>query len=268
MLHARNRWLVIVLLLSTAGFCFTGQPDHFYTQHGSDPTWQSIMDEGRISIGRNSRTGITGSTIKVNHDALCDLPTADNPIPQGIRIHTLGNSFIPRSGFENWSRWYQEDGNTQIFRLFEGEHNVRNERENAARIEAFSDLKFKHGDWHQWQGTYTIIKPHRCAIFQSKNIQNQWAVTINLLDNGDIKLNHRRHQEDKIIAHNMTGKSFHLRVRDNGREYEVFLNGEKVGEGHYDRPEGHTAFRWGMYVGGKTLVNHDAMIFVTGATYK
>jgi hypothetical protein len=91
---------------------------------------------------------------------------------------------------------------------------------------------------------------------------------INLSDDGDIKLNHRRHQEDQIIARNMTGKSFHLRVRDNGHDYEVYLDGEKVGTGHYDRPEGHTVFRWGMYVGGKTLVRHDAMIFVTGAKFK
>lgn len=51
-------------------------------------------------------------------------------------------------------------------------------------------------------------------------------------------------------------------------DYEVFINGEKVGTGHYDRPEGHTNFRRGLYMGGKTLVKHDAMIFVTGASFK
>ncbi len=88
---------------------------------------------------------------------------------------------------------------------------------------------------------------------------------INLSDDGAIKLNHRRHQEDKIIATNMTGKSFDLKVRDNGHEYEVYFNGKKVGAGHYDRPEGYTCFRWGMY--DKTL-KHDALIFVTGAKFK
>jgi hypothetical protein len=63
----------------------------------------------------------------------------------------------------------------------------------------------------------------------------------------------------------MTGKSFDLKVRDNGHDYEVFLNGKKVGAGYYDRPEGHTGFRWGMY--DKTL-QHDAMIFVTGAKFQ
>jgi hypothetical protein len=65
----------------------------------------------------------------------------------------------------------------------------------------------------------------------------------------------------------MTGKSFDLKVRDNGHDYEVYLNGEKVGAGYYDRPEGQTTFRWGMYLGDKP-VRHDAMIFVTGAAFK
>lgn len=255
-------------VLITTMMSFAQQVEGFYTQDGSDPAWASIMNNGLIPVGRNSVKGIKGSDIHVNHQALSDLPTADNPIPQGIRIHTLGNSLIPRRDFDKWSRWYQEDANTQVFRLFEGEHNVRNERKNSARIEAFSDLQFKRGDWHEWQGTFTIVKPVGCSIFQSKNIRNDWSVMINLLGNGDIKLNHRRHQQDQIIARNMTGQSFHLKVRDNGHEYEVFLDGRKVGAGHYDRPEGHNNFRWGMYVGGKKLVDHDAMIFVTGATYK
>jgi hypothetical protein len=54
-------------------------------------------------------------------------------------------------------------------------------------------------------------------------------------------------------------------VRDNGENYEVFLDGTKMGEGSYKRPKGTTAFRWGMYL-GKSEVHQDAMIFVSGAT--
>jgi hypothetical protein len=53
-------------------------------------------------------------------------------------------------------------------------------------------------------------------------------------------------------------------VRDNGLEYEVFLNGRKVGDGAYARPQGKTNFRWGMYRGGRPMT-HDAMVLVTGA---
>jgi hypothetical protein len=67
------------------------------------------------------------------------------------------------------------------------------------------------------------------------------------------------------LAKNMTGKSFDLRIRDNGHDYEVFFNDKPVGAGSYARPRGTTCFRWGMY--DKTL-RHDALIFVTGANFK
>lgn len=238
-------------------------PEAFYTQRGDDPTFQEILAGRDLPQGRNSTNGVKGSRIKVNDSLLKEGPNARRKIPQNIRIHTLGNSFIRRGDFEKWSRWYQEDGNTQIFRLFKDEENVRNSRKKAARIEAFSILKWKRGTWHEWVGTYTIIKPHNCAIFQSKNNVNDWSVQLNMRANGDILLNHRR-APDKIIARNMTGKPFHVRVRDNGHEYEVYLNGEKKGAGVYARPEGETSFRWGMYLGGSD-VRHEAMILVTGA---
>ena len=235
-----------------------------FTRIGTDPSFESLLEDGVIPVGRNSTEGVKGSRIDVNN-AIVEQGAGGGSIPEDIRIHTLCNSFIERGQFDRWTRWYQEDGNTQVFRLFKGEHNVRNSRPDAARVEAFSRLKWPRGAWHEWEGTYTIVKPHGCAIFQAKNSINAWSVMINLHDNGDIMLNHRRHQEDVVIATNMTGKNFDLKVRDNGHDYEVYLNGRKVGAGHYDRPKGHTGFRWGMY--DKTL-RHDAMIFVTGARFK
>ncbi len=270
-------FVTLMLVLGSVGWVFAADPaagaasveatgeSLLYRRDGSDRAFDQLLAEQAIPVGRNSVEGLTGSTIDVNNDVVERCATGKNPIPRAISIHTLGNSSIPRKDFARWTRWYQEDGNTQVFRLFKGEHNVRNDRPDAARIEAFSGLRWARGDWHAWEGTYTIVQPHSCAIFQAKNNVNDWSVMINLTDQGDIVLNHRRHQEDRTIATGMTGKSFHLRVRDNGHDYEVYLNGEKVGAGHYDRPEGHTAFRWGMY--DKTL-RHDAMIFVTGARFE
>ena len=207
---------------------------------------------------------MTGSSINVNNKLVETTAESKRPIPKAIRIHTLGNSVIPREDFKKWSRWYQEDGSTQVFRLFKGEENVRNARENAARIEAFSEVKWPRGDWHEWSGTYTIVKPHGAAIFQAKNNENDWSVQINMNSNGDVTLNHRR-GEDKVIANGMVGKPFRIRVRDNGHDYEVYLDGKKVGEGFYARPKGTTGFRWGMYL-GKGEVQREAMLFVSGAT--
>ena len=241
-----------------------GAVDDFYTQKGSDPSFEEVMKSGDLTRGKNSGVGFPGSKIKVNHELLKDGPNARRPLIQDILIHTLGSSAIQRRDFAKWSRWYQEDRNTQVFRLFKDEENVRNSRKLAARIEAFSEFKWKKGDgWQEWVATYTIIKPHKCAIFQAKNPINDWSVMINMNDDGDVTLNHRR-GEDKLLARNMTGKPFHIRVRENGHDYEVYFNGKKEGEGTYERPEGKTGFRWGMYLGAKP-VEHDAMILVTGA---
>lgn len=253
--------LTFVLCLASGQFAFA---EPLYVQKGTDPSFEEVMKSGKLPKGKNSKTGVTGSSINVTNKLVELTPEAKRPIPKDIRIHTLGNSAIPRSDFKNWSRWYQEDGSTQVFRLFKGEVNVRNAREKAARIEAFSDVSWKRGDWHEWSGTYTIVKPHGAAIFQAKNNINDWSVQINMNGKGDITLNHRR-AEDKVIAKGMVGKPFHIRVRDNGQEYEVFLDGKNVGAGTYARPEGTTGFRWGMYLGGSD-VSQDAMIFVSGAT--
>ncbi len=258
--------LFAVVFISTgASSAEKDEAPALFTHSGSDPSLKSLLDDGKVIAGKNTTTGVKGSKIDVDNKLVEKGTNAKNPIPKDIAIHTLCNSMIPRKNFGKWTRWYQEDGNTQIFRLFNGEHNVRNARPGAARVESFSRLRWQRGDWHEWEGTYTIVKPHGCAIFQAKNNKNDWGVMINLSDNGDITLNHRRHQKDKVIAKNMTGKSFDLKVRDNGHDYEVFLNGEKVGTGYYARPDGHTAFRWGMY--GKTI-KHDALVFVTGAKFK
>ncbi len=238
--------------------------DPLFTVKGSDPSFEEVLKSGKLPKGKNSKTGVTGSRVTVNNKLVEITPQARRPIADGIKIHTLGNSSISRGDFKKWSRWYQEDGNTQVFRLFKGEENVRNARAHAARVEAYSKVRWQHGAWHEWSGAYTIVEPHGAAIFQVKNNINDWAVQLNMNENGDILLNHRR-AKDKTIATAMTGKPFLIRVRDNGLNYEVFLDGRKVGEGSYARPEGTTVFRWGMYL-GKGMVRHEAMIFVSGAT--
>jgi len=255
---------ILLISIACTALAPSGNGEPLYTQKGTDSTFEQVMKSGKLPKGKNSKEGVTGSTIHVNNKLVELTPEAKRPIPKDIRIHTLGNSVIGRHDFKKWSRWYQEDGSTQVFRLFKNEENVRNSRGMAARVEAFSNLSWKRGDWHEWSGTYTIVKPHGAAIFQAKNNENDWSVQLNMNDKGDVKLNHRR-APDVMIAENMTGKPFHIRVRDNGHDYEVYLNGKKVGAGFFARPEGYTSFRWGMYL-GKNPVRHEAMIFVSGVT--
>lgn len=235
-----------------------------FTVRGTDPSFEELVSGGKLEQGKNSKTGVSGSTVEVRNNLVELTPEAKRPIANHIKIHTLGNSAIPRADFKKWSRWYQEHGSTQVFRLFRGETNVRNTRENAARIEAFSGVNWKLGAWHEWSGTFTVIQPIGTSIFQVKNNINDWAIMLNINENGDLLMNHRR-AKDKVIATGIVGKPFHIRVRDNGLNYEVYLNGVKQGEGEYPRPTGTTAFRWGMYLGNHP-VKSDAMIFVSGAT--
>ncbi len=249
---------VLMPLLSPAA-----SNETLYVQTGSDPSFAEVMAGGRLAKGSSSSQGMTGSVVNVNNHAVEVGPYAQRPVPKEIRIHTLGNSVIPRKDFAKWTRWYQEDGNTQVFRLFKDEENVHNDRKLAARVEAFSELKWQRGPWHEWSGTYTIVKPHGAAIFQAKNggVPN-WAVQLTMSDEGDVFFNPRRKPQVKI-AEKMTGKPFHIRVRDNGHDFEVYLDGKQVGTGSWPRPEGETGFRWGMYLGAHP-VRHEAMLFVTG----
>lgn len=252
--------LLIALVAGAAGL----GASPLYEQRGTDPTFEELIGSGKLARGQVSRAGVTGSKVDVRNALVETTDAARRPICPEIKLHTLSNSSIARGDFLRWSRWYQEDGSTQVFRLFKGEVNVRNERDNAARVEAFGTEGWGRGAWRQWSGTYTIIKPVGAAIFQAKNSVNDWSVQILMDSQGNVRLNHRR-APDKVLAQAMVGKSFHLRVRDNGHEYEVYLDGAKVGEGAYSRPEGVTTFRWGMYLGGNE-VRQDAMIFVSGAT--
>jgi hypothetical protein len=147
----------------------------------------------------------------------------------------MGSGGINRKDFGKWTRWYQEDGNTQVFRLFKGEQNVRGGADkdgSPGRVESFSrPLTAAPGTWREWEGTYTVIEPVDACIFQLMHEGSLWP--------------------------------FHIRVRDHGHDFEVYLDGKQVGTGSWPRPEGDTGFRWGMYLGAQP-VRHEAMLFVTG----
>jgi autotransporter-associated beta strand protein len=245
--------------------CVAADVTTLYTQTGTDATWLQLLASDAIPIGMTSYAGVTGSTINVNNSLVEVGPNKSNTIISNLRLHTLGNSSVTRSSFSKWSRWYQEDGNTQVFRLFKDEVNVQNDRVNAARIESFNpDIDWAAGDgWFQWRGTYTIIKPLGAAIFQAKNSDNDWSVMINTNSNGDVTLNHRT-GTDQVLATNMVGKPFDITVYDNGTNYVVYMNDEYRDYGSFSRPTGLSEFRWGMYV-GDSVPARDSMLFVTGA---
>jgi hypothetical protein len=241
--------------------------ESLYTRTGPpDPTFQELIDSGTLPTGFNSTTGVTGSTIDVNNAVLeAGLP-ANASIPQDIKIHTLANSTIQRNFFDRWTRWYQEDGATQVFRVFEGEENVRNDRALAARIEAFS-TGWEKGVWNDFSARYTVLKPQSMSLFQAYQLGVEWSVHVGMTDDGDINFSHRRNYDGGetrfVLAEDMIGKSFEILIRDNGHEYEVYFNGELKGKGYWERPNDDFQFRWGAYRGAREMTQ-DALVFVNG----
>lgn len=235
-----------------------GKP--LFTREGRDPSYESIKED----IARNPKAGVSGSKISLDLPLVETLPEAKRPIAQAIRLHTLLNSAIGRDDFPTWSRWYQEQGSTQIFRLFKGEVNMHSSRSLAGRVEAFSKIHWKEDDgkWHEWSGVITPIRSIGSNL-QVKNNENDWAVMIHARENGTVTINHRR-GADQVVA-TEPGRPVLLQVRDNGLNYEVFIDRKKVGEGSFKRPSGTTAFRWGMYVGANEI-KEDAMILFSGVT--
>lgn len=261
--------------------------ESLYTCEGGDPPFSAVLERGGIKPGERFSPGpVLGSRVDVNNELLEQQTGKTGPIPKEISIHTQGSGGINRKDFGKWTRWYQEDGNTQVFRLFKGEQNVRDGVGDAGtpgRIEAFSrTLVVVPGQWREWEGTYTIVKPVGGCIFQLMHEGSLWPFHIDMSDKGDIVFLRRRPEpglpRSIVLAEKMVGKSLSIKVRANGQDYEVYHQEpldpgpwKLAAKGSYTKAnDNKISFRWGIYVGskkGKTVPN-DALLFVSGATIR
>lgn len=263
--------------------------DELYTESGETPTWESLLESGKVVPGEKpgSRTTFKGSRINVNNSWLKSKMGHIRSTVQPDRIHTHVDSTVNPDIFGDYTRWYQEDKNTQVFRLFGSEQSVRSlDNIKAGRIEAVKSYTIsKPGEWVEWEGTYTIIKPTGAAIFQLLTEKNPktgkgglWAMHIGMSKDGDIGFQHRQapsgEPRNVTIAEDAVGKPVRIKVRYNGTDYEVFrkIHGTDadfvpVAKGSYPPTyENRGHFRWGMYSGSKpgSEISNDAMLFVTG----
>jgi len=263
--------------------------DKIYTESGETPTWESLIESGKVVPGKapSSRTTFKGSRINVNNSWLKSKMGNIRSTVQPERIHTHVDSTVKPDEFRDYTRWYQEDKNTQVFRLFGSEQSVRGLNNiKAGRIEAVKQYKISTpGESVEWEGTYTIIKPMSANIFQLLTEKNPetgkgglWAMHIVMNPDGDIYFKHRWAPSGEparvMILEDAIGKPVRIKVRYNGTDYEVFrkIHGTDVdfvpvAKGKYAPSYGNRGnFRWGMYAGSVlgTEISNDAMIFVTG----
>jgi hypothetical protein len=277
------RTILIAAFLTTS--LLSAEP--LYTREGTDQSFAAVLEGGGIKPGeRFSKGPVLGSRIHVNKEVLEKQVGKTGPIHKDIGIHTMGSGGINRKDFGKWTRWYQEDGNTQVFRLFKGEQNVRGGADkdgSPGRVESFSrPLTAAPGTWREWEGTYTVIEPVDACIFQLMHEGSLWPFHIEMSDKGDISFLRRRPvpgmEREIVMAKNMAGKSLNVKVRANGEDYEVYQKAplddgpwKLVTKGSFTKANDHKiSFRWGMYCGSKKAqtVPSDAMLFVTGATIR
>ena len=168
-----------------------------------------------------------GSTIQVNHDAI-QSSYSERPIARPMAVHIPTNQGVLPQSFDKITRWYQEDGNTQVVRMFPGEDNIVLSRVNAPRVEAFSPMGWNRGDgWYEFSCRYTFLKVR--AVFQIKHNVTYWSMQLILDENADgtfdlsyVKLRDR--EAKTLLMENVVGMGVDIKVLDDGDNHKVFVD--------------------------------------------
>lgn len=232
-----------------------------------------------ISRNNNSNSSTAPTVASLEKDSNWSNVVAkafSTSIVNNIQIHVPVHSSVGRGSFDCMTRWYQECSNTQIFRMFPNEDNMRSSRRNAPRVEAFGNTSWKKSSntcWYQWSGLYTFVKARHGAVFQIKHSATYWSMQLVLAERSDGTLdllyNKLRDSDARqTLVRDVQGRSCHVRVLDDGSRHKVFINEQLAVENEMsDRGDGANRFRWGLYSPGEPM-DRDILIFVTGAQVK
>lgn len=259
---------------------------------GWNPTW-SVVRNGAPYIGNDSASrnalkqdvinGVydtRGTQVNVPNSSV-EQTTTGNRSPMSNSQLRWHNPFGTDFNNPTSSRWYQKDGNTQVFRVFPGDENLVGTRRGAGRSEAFAyNLKTRYGDGM----TMTFSARYRVAasngsrdvkIFQSKaDGSRAWGVALWIRTNGDIDIVKRKEKKEDwvyIDTGYRVGQSFNLRVTDDGKNYKVYINNVLKASDSWDRQGDVSACRWGAYVQGGSQgvltgsVSNPTTVYVSGA---
>lgn len=270
----------------------------------SDPAWSTVISGvGRATTSaaeaqlvRDVRSGAIdtrGTAINVRNSDFEQTSTGRRSVISDSQI-LWHNPLGVRFSDPGFSRWYQKDGNTQVFRIFPGDQNWVGDRVGAGRIESFVDGPLTTVDTDGQTVTFSArfnVARHNSSrevmIFQSKgratntNYQRDggekvpaWGVAMFVETDGDIVLIER----NRVFRNNVrrdtgfnVGQSFNLRVVDDGFSYQAFINNRLTASGSWERGNTPTVQRWGAYVqGGSNGVltgraNDPFVVYVSGA---
>lgn len=263
---------------------------------GWNPTWSNLIgshsrattDAEQVVLRNKVANGTIdtdGTYVNVPNSIVERTGTGTRSVMSNslMRWHNPLNSQVTDPG-EN-TRWYQKDGNTQVFRVFPYDQNWQSSREGAARSEAFSSAM---GTRRYDNKVMTFSARYRVAahngtkavkIFQAKataanGFDPAWCVALDIEADGDIIIIKRGvtwAQNEYIDTGYGVGQSFNLRVTDDGYNYKVFINNVLKASGSYYRGNLLTVCRWGAYVQGGSSgiltgsVSNPEIVYVSGA---
>lgn len=243
-----------------------------------NPGWSDLVKT--LAVGKNSMGPAFGSTIRVHHKTVITrggansiFASRDIPMIRPIGLHVPTHSNVRPQFFKNMTRWYQEDGTTQVFRLFPGDDNVRNKRQFAPRSEAFGLKSWRRGEgWHEWSGHYTFLKVRDGAVFQIKHNSTYWSMQLVLNENPelegvfDLYYQKLRDPDAKtLLLKDVVNKGVDIRVLDDGTNHKVYVDHKLVVENKMTdrRSDEDNRARWGMYT-PRSAMDREILIFVTG----
>ena len=243
-----------------------------------NPNWSDLVKT--LDVGKNSMGPALGSTIRVHHKTVISrgggssvFASRDIPMIRPIGLHVPTHSNVRPGSFKNLTRWYQEDGTTQIFRLFPGDDNVRNKREFAPRSEAFSLKSWRRGEgWHEWSGHYNFLKVRDGAVFQIKHNSTYWSMQLVLNENpvvaGVFDLYYQKLRDPAaktLLLKDVVNKGVDIRVLDDGTNHKIYVDHKLVVENKMTdrRSDEDNRARWGMYT-PRSAMDREILIFVTG----
>lgn len=193
-------------------------------------------------------------------EPVCTLNTPAANIPTPFNLFTVIDTDLNRYEFCKADKWFEETNGQQVFHLFEGDNlaaNVPGARVHA-RTEAGQGLKFKAGNtWHTFEArmklsnkldyTYTVAQLFAgcCGPQLRIEVKSNGRIHMGSRSNGNIRIS-----DDKDYANG--SRSFKIKIRTNGDQFEVYFNNAKKFEGRTDESKkGNSAalyhFRWGVY---------------------
>jgi hypothetical protein len=264
-----------------------------------DPNWSTLTNNASRAVTSAEKNQMISDVISGVIDTRGTQINVDN---SAIETTSTGSRSVMLNNDMKWhnpfgttysnptsTRWYQKDGNTQVFRVFPNDQNYFGSRMGAARSEAFADNHLttveNDGKTMTFSARFHVAQHNGdkdVMLFQSKgrglNTQDgtypAWGISMWVEKDGDIILVKRNvifSQNEKIDTGYDVGESFNLRVTDDGFSYKAFINNVELASGTWERGDTPTVARWGAYVQGGNQgvlggsVNDAEVVYVSGA---